>query len=150
LKTDDDWEQAVEIGVICREPDFEENGYREFLKRKMERYRKMSAAGLGNWFGAFIDQQMVADLGLFHDGSLGRYQSVETHPDFRSQGIAGTLVYQAGCMAKAEYDLYTLVIVADQDSSAARLYQALGFQLTEKQVGMERWPGIEARTNENG
>jgi len=150
LKTDDDWEQAVENGVTCREPEHKEHEYREYQKRKMERYRNMAAAGLGNWFGAFIEQQLVADLGLFHDDSLGRYQSVETHPDFRRQGIAGTLVYQAGCQAKAEYNLHTLVIVAEQDSSAARLYQSLGFQFTEKQVGLEWWPGIDSITNDSG
>ena len=140
LQTDADWELVVENQVVCREPEFEENEYREFRKREMERYRKMAACGLGNWFGAFVGSQLVADLGLFHDGSLGRYQSVETHPDFRRQGIAGTLVYQAGLWAIAEYSLNTLVIVADRDSNAARLYQSLGFKLAEKQVGLERWP----------
>ena len=123
LKTETDWEQAVENQVVCREPGFEESEYRDFRKRQMDRYKKMTASGLGNWYGAFAGQQLVADLGLFHNGSVGRYQSVETHPDFRRQGIAGTLVYQAGCQAKAENDLHTLVIVAEQNSSAARLYR---------------------------
>jgi ribosomal protein S18 acetylase RimI-like enzyme len=150
LKTDADWEQAVENQVVCREPGFEESEYRDFRKRQMDRYRKMTTFGLGNWFGAFVDQQLVADLGLFHDGSVGRYQSVETHPDFRRQGIAGALVYEASRQAKAEYNLNTLVIVADQDSSAARLYESLGFLLTEKQVGLEIWPEIQSISNDNG
>ena len=151
LKVDDEWEQALENQVVCREPEFEENEYRVFRKNQMERYKKMVVSGLGNWYGAFIDQQLVADLGLFHDGSIGRYQSVETHPDFRRQGIASTLVYEAGVFSMIEYKLHTLVIVADQDSNAARLYASLGFQFTEKQIGVEWWREMESiRNDENG
>ncbi len=150
LKTDSDWEQAVENQVICREPEFEEGEYRAYRKKQMDRHRNMAASGRGDWFGAFVDQQLVADLGLFHDEGVGRFQSVETHPDFRRQGIAGTLIFRAGRQAKAEYDLHTLVIVAEQALSPARLYESLGFQPTEKQVGLEWWPGIDPHTTDGG
>jgi GNAT superfamily N-acetyltransferase len=147
LKTEADWEQAVENQVACREPEFEEGEYRAYKKQQMARYRKMVASDLGDWYGAFIDRRLVADLGLFHHEGVGRYQAVETHPDFRRRGIAGTLVYIAGCQAKADYNLHTLVIVAEQASSPARLYESLGFQLTEKQIGLERWSKIDVDTN---
>jgi GNAT superfamily N-acetyltransferase len=150
LKTDSDWEQAIDNQVVCREPEFEEGGYREYRKKQMDRYRNMAAAGLGDWFGAFLEGRLVADLGLFHDGEVGRYRSVETHPDFRRRGIAGTLVYQAGRQARAKYDLHTLVIVAEQASSPARLYQSLGFKPVEKQVGLEYWPGMDPGTTDGG
>jgi ribosomal protein S18 acetylase RimI-like enzyme len=148
LKTEDEWQQAVENQVICREPEFEEDEYREYRKGQMQRYRKMVAAGLGNWYGAFVDQRLVADLGLFHDKRLARYQTVQTHPDFRRRGIAGTLVYSAGRQSMANYNLDTLVIVANQASNAARLYESLGFKPTEKQVGLEMWPNMEHSTND--
>jgi predicted GNAT family acetyltransferase len=147
LKTLADWGQAVDNQVVCREPEFDEHGYRAYKTQQMARYRKMAASGLGDWYGAFSGRQLVADLGLFHHEGVGRYQSVETHTDFRRRGIAGTLVYAAGCQAKADYDLHTLVIVAEQASSPARLYESLGFQLTEKQVGLEWWPNIDVDTN---
>ncbi len=144
LKTAAEWEQAIDNQVVCREPEFEEGGYRVFRERQMDRYRKMVASGLGDWFGAFVGQRLVADLGLFHDESLGRFQSVQTHPDFRRHGIAGTLIFEASRQARAAYDLHTLVIVAEQVSSPARLYESLGFEPTEKQVGLEWWPQIGA------
>jgi ribosomal protein S18 acetylase RimI-like enzyme len=150
LKTEADWEQAVANQVVCREPGFEEDAYRELQKQQMARYRKMVASGHGDWYEAFIGGQLVADLGLFHYEGVGRFQSVETHPDFRRRGIAGTLIFRAGRQAKADYDLHTLVIVAEQASSAARLYESLGFRLTEKQVGLERWPHIDSHTNDGG
>lgn len=139
LESDDEWEQVVELQVLCREPEFNEANYRVFRQRQMPRYRRMSQAGLGAWFGAFTGGQMVADLGVYHNGVLGRFQSVETHPDFRRQGIAGWLVYQASLYALSNFPIQRLVIVADADSAPARLYQSLGYQFTEFMWGLEKW-----------
>ncbi len=147
LKSESNWQQAVDNQVVCREPEFRESEYRIFQNRQMDRYREMAESGLGDWFGAFVDERLVADLGIFHQDGLGRYQSVETHPDFRRKGIAGNLIFKAGRQVMAEYDLHTLVIVAEPDSRPARLYESLGFQLAEKQVGLEWWPQIDPHTN---
>jgi ribosomal protein S18 acetylase RimI-like enzyme len=140
LASDAEWLQAVELQVTCREPAHNEPGYRVFRERSMERYRKMSMARLGSWYGAFIADQLVADLGIFHDKDLGRYQSVETHPDFRRQGIAGTMIYEAGRHAIAQHSIRTLVMVAEQDSDPARLYQSLGFEPKERSEGLLWFP----------
>ena len=150
LQTEDDWQQAVENQVVCREPEFTEREYRTFRQLEMARYRELAASGHGAWYGAFVEQQLVADLGLFHQEGIGRYQSVETHPDFRRRGIAGTLVFESARQAQAKYGIHTLVIVAEGESSAARLYGSLGFQPTEKQVGLECWPQMESLTNAGG
>jgi GNAT superfamily N-acetyltransferase len=136
LQSDREWEQAVENQVTCREPEFAEAGYREFRRRDMRRYRDMVSAGLGLWFGAFIGHELIADLGVFHTGATGRYQSVQTHPDYRRRGIAGTLVYEAGCYAVREFALEQLVIVAEEGSSPSRIYGSLGFRQTEYQLGV--------------
>jgi len=150
LQSGTDWEQAVENQVVCRQPEFEEDEYRDYREQQMDRYQNIVAAGLGDWYGAFVDHRLVADLGLFHDQGLARYQTVQTHPDFRRQGIAGTLVYSAGRQSMENYGLHTLVIVADQASNAARLYESLGFKITEKQVGLEMWPNMDLDTNDGG
>jgi ribosomal protein S18 acetylase RimI-like enzyme len=138
LKSDDDWLAALENQVLCREPEHEEDAYRAFVARRMDSYRLMTSAGIGEWFGAFSDAKLVADLGLFHDGRLARYQAVETHPDYRRRGFAASLVYQAALHAFTHYGIETLVIVADHGSAAARLYHSLGFDQLEEQVGLER------------
>jgi GNAT superfamily N-acetyltransferase len=136
LQSEEDWNQSIENQVICREPMFSESGYRIFRQRQVKRYRDMVSHGLGAWFGAFSGSQLVADLGIFCDRELGRYQSVQTHPDFRRQGIAGALVYKAALYALDHFNLETLVIVAETDSPAERLYRSIGFQLTEHQLGL--------------
>jgi GNAT superfamily N-acetyltransferase len=138
LVSDDDWAQAVENQVITREPEFTEGEHRNFSQLAMDRYRKMAARGLGDWFGAFLLGKLVADLGIFHTGAVGRYQSVQTHPDYRRWGCAGMLVYEASRYAMERCGLDTLVIVTETDSGAGRLYQSLGFTATEYQAGLEK------------
>lgn len=137
LATDADWSAALDLQVLCREPDFQEAPFRTFRERSMTRYRAMAAAGLGHWFGAFVGDQLVADCGVFHDRRVGRYQSVETHPEYRRRGIASRLVAAAGQATIARFGLDTLVIVADDDSSACRIYQSAGFEPTQMQWGLE-------------
>jgi GNAT superfamily N-acetyltransferase len=139
LVSDADWAQAVQNQVETREPEFSEGEYRIFRARAMDRYRRMADRGLGDWFGAFLGSRLVADLGIFHSGCLGRYQSVQTNPEFRRRGFAGTLVYEASAYAMDRYTPDTLVIVAETDSAAGRLYGSLGFETAEHQMGLEKW-----------
>lgn len=136
LQSQEDWDQSVENQVICREPIFSEAGYRLFRQRQMQRYREMVAHGLGAWFGAFSGSRLVADLGLFCDRELGRYQSVQTHPDFRRRGIAGALLYTAGLYALDQFNIDTLVIVTETGSPAERLYKSIGFRFSEYTLGI--------------
>lgn len=144
LASDADWQAAIELQVTCREPGHDEAGHRLFRIRSMDRYRRMSAAGRGDWYGAFFEGQLVADLGLFHQDGIARYQSVSTHPDFRRRGIASMLVYEAGRQAIARYSVHTLVIVAEPDSSASRLYGSVGFAPAERSVGLTWWQHEDA------
>ncbi|GMA15176.1 hypothetical protein GCM10025871_15070 [Deinococcus metallilatus] len=42
----------------------------------------MTRAGLGFWYGAFVNGRLVADLGVFSDGEgLLRYQGVRQGSD---------------------------------------------------------------------
>ncbi len=142
LSTLREWEQARENQMLVRDPEHEAKAHRAFLQKQLERRRAMARAGWGDWYGAFLDEELVADLGIFGRAGLGRYQSVQTHPGFRRRGVAGTLVYEASRHAVVTHDFRRLVIVADQDSPAGRLYQSLGFSPIHQSAGLERWPGI--------
>lgn len=104
----------------------------------------MTRAGLGLWFGAFLENRLVADLGVFTAGRIGRFQQVGTHPDYRRRGICGALVYQASRYAFDQMKLETLVMVADENYHAAKIYESVGFQAKEHQVGVDWWKESEA------
>ena len=113
----------------------------EFERRRVHQARLLAEAGHGACFGAFADDRLVAQLGVFSDGSgTARYQNVETHPTARRAGLAGTLVYQAGRYALTELAARRLVIVADPGYTAIRIYRSVGFTDTQTQLGLQREP----------
>lgn len=127
LAGDADWRAAAALQIACRADVYEPVSYGIFKERQMARYREMVAAGLGQWFGAFLDGRLVGDLGLFREGGLGRFQQVETHPDFFRQGICGRLVFEAARYGLTVMGLSELVMVADEHYHAARIYESVGF-----------------------
>jgi ribosomal protein S18 acetylase RimI-like enzyme len=141
LSSDEEWDQALQAQLVCHWPgdDTDHSGFPAFMAREMERYRAMTQAGLGHWFGAYLGEQFTATLGLFVDGEIGRFQQVATLPDFRRRGICSSLVYQAASYAFERMGVETLVMVADEDYYAARIYERLGFKPVERQVGVHDW-----------
>lgn len=138
LASEDDWAQAVELRMAI-DDTVADPGHRVFVERKTDAMRTLQEAGRGGWFGAFTDDRMVAGLGVYTDGSgVARYQSVETHPAHRNRSLAGTLVHHAGRYARADLGVETLVIVADPDYVASRIYRSVGFDGTETQIQLAR------------
>ena len=143
VTTDEEWEQALENQVACREPRHELESYRIFKRRQMDRYRRMIEAGLGAWFGAFAGERLVGDLGLFAQGGVGRFQSVGVHPEFRRRGICRALLHEASCFGFDRLGAEVLVIVADPDYHAAQLYESSGFTVTEHLVAVCAYPSAD-------
>lgn len=139
ISSDTEWAQVTRLQVLCSDPKFMDIQYEQFKTTQMNSYRKMSEAGHGFWFGAYIEGELVGDLGIFFDGKLGRYQNVGTHPDRRRQGICGTLVYKAGEIAFKEFGIEHLVMEADVDYHAARIYESVGFQRNEINKALSWW-----------
>jgi GNAT superfamily N-acetyltransferase len=137
LESDADWEQRVALAIACNE-DEPGPAYEEFAVRQAAAERRLSAGGHGAWFGAFDGGRMLSGLGIFRAGEgLARFQNVETHPENRGRGLAGTLVHAAGRHALDELNADTLVVVADPDYHAMRIYQNVGFSSTESQLQAE-------------
>jgi len=65
---------------------------------------------------------------------------VVTHPEARGRGLAGTLAAWAAGYGQAGLSATTLVIVADAEHVAARVYASIGFIPAEEQLGFQRGP----------
>lgn len=140
LSSDGDWEQSILLTLACHDR-YEEN-HLEFVTLRVESNRALVSDGHGQWFGAFSDDRLVTQMGLITAGSgLARFQSVETHPEFRRRGLAGTLVHHVGQYGIAELDAETLVMVADPNDAAIRIYRTAGFTSSESELQAELAPG---------
>ena len=139
LEGDRDWRQSFELAaaVYAGEP----GGDAGFLTAQLAAKRALTEAGHGAWFGAFLDGTLVSQLGLIttRKTALARYQSVETHPAARRRGLAGTLVWHAAATTLTGATK-TLVMVADPDDTAIRVYRSVGFTVTESQLSFIRQP----------
>jgi GNAT superfamily N-acetyltransferase len=137
LAGDADWPRSLALRVACHG----NGGNGEFIVNRTTQARRLTEAGHGAWFGGFLEDRLVCQAGLvWSGGPVARYQDVETHPAARRQGLAATLVWQAGLAALARPGVTGLVIVADPGGDAERIYQRLGFTSTEDQVGLQRTP----------
>ena len=140
LVTDEDWEQAATLGAAC----FPEGPAEQFLQRRVAAHRRLAEDGHGVWLGAFLGARLTAQLGIFlaADG-IARFQDVETHPDSRRRGLAGSLVYTGAQYALGSLGARTLVMVADPAGEAIGLYRSLGFSDREQMIGLERIAATE-------
>lgn len=127
LTSSSDWDQALELQTITRDPKHSYEGFKEFKRNQDESYKKLIAENRGGRFGAFKGDLLIADLGIYFEGDLARYQSVVTHQDHRGIGACGTLVYESGKYALENWGVKTLCMEADPDYHAARIYESVGF-----------------------
>jgi ribosomal protein S18 acetylase RimI-like enzyme len=139
IKTDEQWQQIIDLQVASADPKYMNEDFEKFKQEQMSEYRSMSEAGHGFWFGGYIDDLLVGDMGLFYEGDIGRYQSVGTHPEHRRKGVCGTMVYKVGQLMQADFNLRNLVMVADENYHAARIYESVGFKKTETQYALTWW-----------
>jgi ribosomal protein S18 acetylase RimI-like enzyme len=138
LVSDADWAQSVELRVRCHDGEEEPAAFRAYVQAQARTRREMVEAGLGRWCGAFSGDRLVCQMGLFAAGpGLARFQSVETDPEHRRRGLAGTLVHHISRCGFEELGARTLVMVADPSYHAIELYRSLGFARTETQLQAE-------------
>lgn len=148
LGSDEDWESRAWLSHALY-AEMDDDTFMAFARARNDQERALVADGRGERFGAFVDGKVVATAAIFRtEEGVARYQSVETHPDHRRRGLAAATVHAAGEHAREHLGARTLVIVADADGDAIRVYQRLGFRETERQLMMEKRSAAWARMEE--
>jgi ribosomal protein S18 acetylase RimI-like enzyme len=140
LSSDDDWAQVLRVRIVANATD-EDPVDDTFESRRVRTDRSSSETGKGAWFGAFLDGRLVSQMGLAVAGpGLARFRLVETDPAYRNRGLAGTLVHHVSEYGFGELGANTLVMVAEPDYVAIRIYRSVGFADTETQLQADRAP----------
>jgi RimJ/RimL family protein N-acetyltransferase len=129
---------VVDLSAACNDEGYEPEGYRHFRTAQMQRYADMAAAGMGHWWGALHQGQVVAALGLFGQRHVGRFQHVETHPAHRRRGLCRALVHAACSHGFAHMGWHTLVMGADPHDVAIGIYRQVGFNPQDTLWMLER------------
>ncbi|MGZ6441028.1 MAG: GNAT family N-acetyltransferase [Pseudobdellovibrionaceae bacterium] len=139
LEKSEEWEQMIELQTNCAHDNLPRHEWEKFYRSQSVRYKSMSQAGLGNWYGGYFDGKLVAGLGIFHRDGIGRFQIVCTDPDHRRQGLCGTLVYKSALHAFEKMGVKELVMCADPDYYAIKIYESVGFKQQQLEYGVYWW-----------
>jgi putative acetyltransferase len=99
------------------------NGLRRVRRQWLEQ-------GLAKWWGVFEGDQLIGQCGMVECEELGRFQSVETHPDWRRRGVCASLISTVARHALGELGKQRLLLSAEINGPALELYKRLGFRET--------------------
>lgn len=145
IEREEEWEALLEMQLRSRKERFERESFARFLRMRQAHYRGLIDAGHGHWYGAFLGDRLVGGLGLFRTNDIGRFQEVATDPDYRRRGVCGRLVHEVSRRALDEGYVRSLVMVADENYHAARIYERLGFRPNERAAALCRYALAAAR-----
>lgn len=139
LASDDDWAQATELqGITGVAEGHDADDFLPYVKTRMDVCRRQTESGLACWFGAFAGDELAADLGIYADERTARFQAVETREAYRRRGICAAMVTAGADWALSKHPDTKLVIIAETDGPAGRIYRRCGFERTESLISVYR------------
>ena len=124
-ESDADWEAALAVGAADA-PD-----QADFQRRLARHHRARAATGYGEWWIGEVDGQVVATAGIYwnDEGTIARYQRVDTREEARRRGYASALLTAMALHVRERLpDLGQIVIVAEVGEAGERVYRRLGFE----------------------
>lgn len=127
--TDEDWQASIDGQIAEGFYSVSKADYRIFKTDQMANHRLNQERGKGNWWGAFLDGELVGDMGIYFDQEekIARFQNVGTAKAHRRKRVCSTLLDQVIKNTIAEEDIERLVIVAEHGSIAETIYRSFGF-----------------------
>lgn len=141
IQTESDWSQLKETQWITNWPLIQSQ--HDFLANKIATYRRLQDRGFGQRIGAFENDVLVADLGIYWLDGIGRFNNICTHADHYNKGICRTLVYEASKWALSQPQMNQLIIEATQNEYAFKIYQKCGYEIIGKDFNLtwmsEKW-----------
>jgi GNAT superfamily N-acetyltransferase len=139
----DDWgllsQKEIEENLISKM--YEPKEYEDFITQNNQIRMSLCEKGKAAWFGAFLDNELVANLGIVVCETTARYQSVETHISHRRRGLASHLL---GVAARWSGDrgCDNWVIATEATNDAGRVYKRAGFESVIGSVNAYKPPSI--------
>jgi hypothetical protein len=136
IESDADWAATTALQIATMSEMWGADAA-AFARRQMTRYRRFVSDGRGAWFGAFVGNELAADMGVFVGDGLARFQAIETAVAFRRRGICRTLLHHASRVALDELGARQLVVVGLPDHTA-QTYASVGFVEHERLIAVIR------------
>lgn len=150
ISSESDWQQWQDVGVENQDGDHSEESFRTYLADNILNYKNLAKNNYGEYLGAFIDGKIIGYAGMYFLEGVARFQDVRVIEGHQNKGIAKQLLIQLINRQKQKHGavqpIETYVIVADEHYHATKLYQSLGFKITERECSLCWWPKENRRT----
>ncbi|BBH51874.1 GNAT family N-acetyltransferase [Fluviispira sanaruensis] len=134
IVTDEDWDNILEFQLNTNER-IPEKKFKTYIIKKMKDFRTFSESGLGFWYAAYINNNIISDLGLYWNSEIARYRDIKTQKEYRKKGISQTLIAFAAHDSKQN----KFVIQTEEGGMAINMYKSIGFAFKEKIFGLCRY-----------
>lgn len=131
IQGDAEWDRVLEIQHASMPSQRNTQTFRTFQTAQRDRDRRLVARGHGEWFGAFVQGQLAATMGLYVHQGVARCQSVATAPEFRRQGLCASLVHAVCETGLREMGADQIVMLTTPGGAAERIYTSVGFKAHE-------------------
>ena len=127
---DSDWRRSIEHQIAECPTEIPVEDYRVFVTDQMANHRLKQENGHGHYWGAFLDDELVGDMGIYFDrkAKIARFQSVTTVAAHRRTRVCSTLLSEVIKDTLAHEPIDTLVIAAEHGSIAESTYRSFGFR----------------------
>lgn len=141
----DGFERAMDLDRLCHPgEDDGAPGYAAFLRTQRGIQRRWVESGDATWWGCFDGDRLVGACGFADCGDVGRFQSVQTHPEHRRQGVCSSLVATVSSDGLRR-GLRRVLLAAEPDGPALGTYRRIGFREVGGQRALIRAPGEQVR-----
>lgn len=135
--TDEDWNSYLDIHFSDDWGYGNEESQNQFLTKERDNLRLMVNRGYGMRFLADYHGVPVGDVGVYWEGDIGRFSNVGTHRHYQRRGVCSTMIYTTSRFMLEQKGIKTLVMEADAEYHAARIYQTVGFNQTELRFSLQ-------------
>lgn len=126
-RSENDFDEIMRMSLADLESTPESPATEDFLRWKHGQFHEGVKRGDGKWWMLKFEGEFVANCGLFTRGQTARFREVTTHPRWRRHGFARALCHLVLVEGFKDATIERVVIVAEQHSSAERIYKSVGF-----------------------
>lgn len=135
--SDEDWNDYIDVHFTPNWDYGSDSDQKIFLKQNSDEFKSFSDTGIAQRYGAFLNGKMIADLGVYWENGVARFNNIATHRDHRRKGACRKLVYEVCKLLLERDDINTLVMEADEHYHAAKIYESVGFMPHQRLISLE-------------
>ena len=135
MVTNDDWNKVLNFQLKINE-SLSNKKSKSYIEKRILEFKMYTNNNFGYWYAAFINGEIVSDIGLYWNHEFARLHNLKTLNEYRRKGIAQTLIKFA--IDDSQQMLFTLD--AEEKGLAINMYKSLGFIFKEKKYSL--WSSV--------